>query len=203
MYIANTISYDIHWQSLQFLQAHDLCCKCSQKNAVVGQYEREPSLSKEECAVAERAPSAGAQGNTRKETKHKKGKNVCIKLRENGWQTHTTQRMRQGDSNLYDTTERQKYAQLILICFYGAYRAKRIRNTLFPQIAWNSLWLIMLLDPAMCPRFSEVFICLARNLECTVGIICTYRLFVETDSLPFPMICSKILPVFSFLSRLG
>lgn len=98
----------------------------------------------------------GKRQNTRKEK-------MCVSSwgkMAGKYTTHTTQRTRQGDSNLYDTTERQKNAQLILIWFYGAYRAKRIWNTLFPQIAWNSLWLIMLLDPAMCPRFSEVFICL-------------------------------------------
>lgn len=31
MYIANMISYDNHWQSLQFLQAHDLSRKCSKR----------------------------------------------------------------------------------------------------------------------------------------------------------------------------
>lgn len=31
VYIANMISYDNHWQSLQFLQAHDLSHKCSKK----------------------------------------------------------------------------------------------------------------------------------------------------------------------------
>lgn len=31
VYIANMISYDNHWQSLQFLQAHDLSRKCVKK----------------------------------------------------------------------------------------------------------------------------------------------------------------------------
>lgn len=168
------------------------------KNAVVGQYEQEPSLSKEECAVAERAPSTGAEGNTWKETKHKKGKKIymCVSSWRKMPGKHIPHKERDKETAIYTTQRRnKKNAQLILICFYGAYRVRRIWNTLVSQIAWNSLWLIMLLDPAMCPRFSKVLICLAQNLESTVGIICTYWLFVETDSLPFPMICSKILPV--------
>lgn len=31
VYIANMISRDNHWQRLQFHQAHDLCCKCSNR----------------------------------------------------------------------------------------------------------------------------------------------------------------------------
>lgn len=91
MYIANTISYDIHWQSLQFLQAHDLCRECSQKNALPGQYEQEPSLSNEEWTAA---ASPGAQGSTRKETELRKiqswraKKDKKKKKKKKTWQTH-------------------------------------------------------------------------------------------------------------------